>query len=258
MSADAEFQIAHLGDVGKLTINRPDKLNSLRTEMMLEMPGLLAGMVERGARAIIITGAGRAFSAGASLEKPPGPQVDIGEQLEKYNNLARAFSDLPVPLVTAVNGPAVGGGAAIALAGDIILAARSAYLMFSFAKVALVPDLGATWLAARSAGRVKALEMALLGERVSAEEALSAGLVTRVLDDEALMPTAEEIAQRLAAMPTHTLGLIRRQVRIALEASFEETLAVERDHQRLVGATADFHEGAAAFREKRSPKFVGR
>jgi 2-(1,2-epoxy-1,2-dihydrophenyl)acetyl-CoA isomerase len=130
--------------------------------------------------------------------------------------------------------------------------------MFAFAKVGLVPDLGATWLAARSAGRVKALEMALLGERVSAEEALSAGLVTRVVDDEALMPTAEEIAQRLAAMPTRTLGLIRSQVRIALEASFDDTLAVERDHQRMAGATADFHEGAAAFREKRPPRFTGR
>jgi 2-(1,2-epoxy-1,2-dihydrophenyl)acetyl-CoA isomerase len=248
-----------LDDVAKITLSQPETLNALTPEMVSGLPGVLARAAADGARAVIITGAGRAFSSGARLTPPPsGRAVDAGEQFKRYGDLARALSDLPIPLVTAINGPAAGGGASIALAGDIILAARSSYLMLAFSRIALPPDLGATWLVARAAGRVKALEMALLGERVSAEEAYRSGLVTRVVDDTQLMQSAEEVAAQLTAMPTRTLGLIRLQVRAALESTFEASLGVETDHARLCIETEDFREGTAAFREKRAPKFIGR
>lgn len=258
MNTGSDILVERLGDVAKVTLNRPEKLNALSREMILSLPGVLAQAVDGGARAIVITGAGRAFSSGAALEPASGPPMDIGEVLDQYNGLARALADLPVPLVTAVNGAAAGGGASLALAGDIILAARSSYIMLAFSRIALVPDLGATWLVARAVGRVRALEMALLGERMPAEEAHRAGLVTRVVEDDQLAPTAEQVAAQLAAMPTRTLGLIRRQVRAALESTFEASLDLERDNQRLCGQTEDFKEGPTAFREKRHPNFVGR
>jgi 2-(1,2-epoxy-1,2-dihydrophenyl)acetyl-CoA isomerase len=247
-----------LGAVAKITISQPETLNALTPEMVLGLPGVLAQAADDGARAVIITGAGRAFSSGARLSPPLARAANIGETFKQYGDLARALSDLPIPLVTAINGPAAGGGASIALAGDIILAARSSYLMLAFSRIALTPDLGATWLVARAAGRVRALEMALLGDRISADEAYRSGLVTRVVEDAQLMQAAEEVAARLTAMPTRTLGLIRRQVRAALESTFEASLGVETDYARLCVETEDFREGTAAFREKREPKFVGR
>jgi 2-(1,2-epoxy-1,2-dihydrophenyl)acetyl-CoA isomerase len=258
MSEGRYILLERLGEVARITLNRPEQLNAFTPQMVQDLVTILRRAVEEGARAVILTGAGRAFSSGADLAPNTGPKIDAGQRLREYNALPLALADLPVPVVTAINGAAAGGGASLALAGDIILAARSAYLMLAFAKVALVPDLGATWLVAHAAGRVKALEMALLGERLSAEAALQAGLVTRVVDDEALTATAEEIAARLAAMPTVTLGLIRRQVRLALETSLAESLEVEADNQRISAASEDFKEGTAAFREKRKPKFVGR
>ncbi|MDG2004715.1 MAG: enoyl-CoA hydratase-related protein, partial [Novosphingobium sp.] len=169
-----------------------------------------------------------------------------------------SLSNLPVPVVTAVNGPAVGGGASLALAGDIIIAARSAYFMLSFARIGLVPDVGATWLVARATGRVRALQMALLADRMPAEEAFAAGLVSQLVDNESLAETSEQVANKLAGMPTRTLSLIRQQVRSALESSFAQSLDEERDNQEAASATADFKEGIAAFKERRPPVFTGK
>jgi 2-(1,2-epoxy-1,2-dihydrophenyl)acetyl-CoA isomerase len=258
MSADPDILLERLGEVAKVTLNRPDKLNSFTPEMIIRLPDVLAEAVEGGARAIIVTGAGRAFCSGAALGGGGPSSGDPGEQLNQYNRFSRAMAELPVPVVTAVNGAAAGAGASIALSGDIILAARSSYLMLAFAKIALVPDMGATWLVTHAAGRVRALEMALLGEKMPAEEAHRVGLVTRVVEDELLMQTAEAVANQLAAMPTRTLGLIRRQVMRAMEQTFDESLDLECKHQAIAAETEDFREGTTAFREKRAAKFVGR
>ena len=253
--------------IALITLNRPERLNALTNDMMGDLAALLRQVTGEGARAVLITGAGRAFCSGASLE---GAGAATGQSEEAkaadikglfdtyYNPLAVVLADLPVPLVTAVNGAAAGAGASVALAGDLIVAARSSYLMLAFARIGLVPDVGATWLVARSAGRARALQMALMGDRMPAEEALRVGLITEVVDDDALMDRAQALSAKLAAMPTLTLGRIRRQVRLALEMSFEESLTVERDNQAFSAGTADFREGAAAFSEKRPPVFKGR
>ena len=175
-----------------------------------------------------------------------------------FNPLAQTIASSRVPVVTAVNGPAAGAGAGLALAGDIVVMARSSYLLLAFANIGLVPDCGSTWLVAKGAGRAKALEMALLGERLPAEEALAAGLATRVVDDGELFEVAMDYARRLAAMPTVALGLIRKQVAAALAGNLPESLAMEAEHQSLASRTEDFAEGVAAFLQKRKPEFKGR
>ena len=161
-------------------------------------------------------------------------------------------------MVTAINGPAVGAGLGIALLGDISIMARSAYLMLAFVNIGLVPDAGTTWLVAQAVGRARALEMALLGERLSAPDALAAGLVTRVVDDGETGAAARAIAARLAAGPTIAIDMIRKQVAAALSATLAETLSIERANQSRAGLTADFREAVKAFGEKRPPVFSGR
>lgn len=243
--------------VAVLTLNRPERLNALTPEMLEQLRELLGRAVAEGARAVLVTGAERAFCSGADLAAGGGA-ADLGDKLRAhYNPLAETFAALPIPVVTAINGPAAGAGAAIALSGDIVVAARSAYLLLAFANIGLVPDAGATWLVAKGAGRAKTLEMALLGEKLGAEDALEAGLVTRVVDDGELMETAMGLARRLAEMPTVALGLIRKQVAAALSSDFSTTLALEAAHQRIAGQSADFAEGVAAFLHKRAPEFKG-
>jgi 2-(1,2-epoxy-1,2-dihydrophenyl)acetyl-CoA isomerase len=247
-----------VGDAVRVILNRPEQLNALSAQMLLDLAAALGRSVADGARAVLITGAGRAFCSGAMIEKGAADDVNIQTQFDRYyNHLARTLSELPVPIVTAVNGAAAGGGAAIALAGDIVLAARSSYLMLAFAKIALVPDMGATWLVARAAGRLRALEMALLGERLPAEEAYRVGLVTQVVADDELPARAGEVCARLAGMPTRTLALIRRQVRLALESTFDASLEVEKEHQALCTRTEDFKEGVASFIDKRPAVYRG-
>ncbi|WP_448661044.1 enoyl-CoA hydratase-related protein [Sphingomonas sp. CJ20] len=246
--------------VAIVRLNRPERLNALTPEMLDTLRHTLVAAVGDGARAILLTGEGRAFCAGADLTASQASmgRRDLGDSLrDHYNPLTRTFAELPVPVVTAINGAAAGAGVSIALSGDIIVAARSSYLLLAFANIGLVPDAGATWLIAKAAGRAKLLEMALLGERLPAEEALEAGLVTRVVDDEMVFGTALTLARKLAAMPTVALGLIRKQVRVALTGGLDELLEVEADHQAIAASTADFREGVAAFLQKRAPSFTG-
>ena len=241
-----------------LTLNRPERLNALSTELLAGLRQALDEGVASRARAVLITGAGRAFCSGADLAGSGGVTADLGETLEAYYHpLFERIAALDIPVVSAINGPAVGAGVALALSADIVLMASSAYLQLGFVNIGLVPDAGATWLIAKSAGRAKALEMALLGEAMSAQEAQAAGLVTRVVDEDALLAEAQAIVRRLAQGPTVAIGLIRKQVAAALNLSLPQTQALESANQTRAGHTEDFREGVSAFMQKRAPEFRG-
>ncbi|ODP38465.1 enoyl-CoA hydratase-related protein [Sphingomonas turrisvirgatae] len=245
--------------VAVVRLNRPHRLNALTLEMLDRLRRTLTEAVDAGARAVLVAGEGRAFCSGADLSPDEGLEGKANEAVRThYNPLMRALADLPIPVVTAINGAAAGAGASIALAGDIVVAARSSYLLLAFANIGLVPDAGATWLVAKAAGRAKLLEMALLGERLEAADALEAGLVARVGDDAALHDTAIAYAVRLAAMPTVAMGLIRKQAAAALSGPLDQVLEIEAAHQAIAAATDDFTEGLAAFADKRPPVFRGR
>lgn len=245
------------GDVAIIRLNRPEELNALTLDMLDLLAATFQRAVNDGARSVLVTGEGKGFCAGASL-RGGAAGGDLGDRLTNhYNPVQQVMADLPIPIVTALNGAAAGAGASIALGADIIVAGRSSYLLLAFANIGLVPDAGATWLVAKGAGRAKALEMALLGERLMAEDALTAGLVTKVVDDSAVQSTAMEYAKRLAAMPTLALGLIRKQVGAALSSNLADSLALEAEHQRIAGKSKDFQEGVAAFLMKRKPEFKG-
>ncbi|MGF7147781.1 2-(1,2-epoxy-1,2-dihydrophenyl)acetyl-CoA isomerase [Sphingomonas zeicaulis] len=257
--SDALILYAVADDIATIRLNRPDRLNAITPDLLDDLRRGFQRAVSDGARAVLITGEGRAFCSGAELGDITTGIPDLGQLLEThYHPLVELMASLPIPIVSAINGPAAGAGASLALSGDIIVMARSAYLLLAFANIGLVPDAGATWLIAKGAGRAKVLEMALLGERMSAEDARDAGLVTRVVDDEALLETAQALAAKLAAMPTLALGMIRKQVGVALDGTLTETLAVEAANQHVAGRSADFLEGVLAFTEKRKPEFKGR
>ena len=253
--------------VATLTINRPDKLNSLHTGVIEEMIRAVDRIRDgvSPARCLLLTGAGRGFSSGADLSGGgagggggrSGP-VDAGAVLETHFNvlLERLFA-LPVPLVTAVNGPAAGAGCSYALAGDIIVAAESAYFLQAFVNIGLVPDVGSTWMLPRMVGRARATRMMMLGEKIPAAQALEWGLVSEVVPDAELMPRATEIARKLASGPTRALTLIRTGIRECMDKTLTEALMVERRNQMAAGRSADFAEGVSAFLQKRPASFTG-
>lgn len=256
------IKVSRAGDVVTIALNRPEKLNALTPALFGELGDAVERAVAEGARALVLTGEGRFFCSGADIAPDgagyEGLPEDLGELLDAaYNPFARQLAALEIPVVTALNGPCAGAGMSIALAGDIVVMGEGAYLLLAFVNIGLVPDAGATWLVARSAGRARALEMALLGERMGAQEARAAGLVTRVVPDDAVLAHAQELAARLAAGPTRAMGLIRRQVAFALEQGFEATLDVERDNQSIAGRSGDFAEAIKAFAEKRKSQFSG-
>ncbi|MGD9811899.1 MAG: enoyl-CoA hydratase-related protein [Sphingobium sp.] len=246
-------------NVATITLNRPERMNALNFTLLTELAQAVERTKTDGARALILSGAGDAFCSGADLVGDgSGMPDDLGALLKTYYfPWAKALAGLDIPVVSAINGPAVGAGLSVALAADISIMARSAYLLLAFANIGLVPDAGATWLVAKSAGRAKALEMALLGEKVTADQALDLGLVTRVVDDDALMANARGIAAKLSKGPSIALGLIRKQVAAALDSTFDETLELEMVNQGAAGRTADFREAVTAFGQKRKPEFKG-
>lgn len=247
-----------------LTLNRPDKLNSFNEAMHLALrAGFERAASDDAVRAVLLTGAGRGFSAGQDLgDRDPrkgGPAPDLGATLDTfYNPTLRLIRALEKPVVCAVNGVAAGAGANIAFACDIVLAAKSAKFIQAFSKIGLVPDAGGSWSLARILGEPRAKALALLAEPLMAEAAADWGLIWKAVDDAALMAEAGEIARRLAAGPTRGLGLTKRAIQVAAENSLDAQLDLERDLQREAGRTADYAEGVTAFLEKRKPEFTGR
>ncbi|MBV8037875.1 enoyl-CoA hydratase-related protein [Roseateles sp.] len=262
------IQIEQHGAVRLLRLNRPEALNALTTGLLGHLRQMLEAAAEDGAtRCVLMTGAGRAFSAGQDLSDPhvapsrdPGtPPKDIGHLLEHYYiPLALRLRSMPIPVVAAVNGVAAGAGASLALGCDLVVAGESASFIQAFSKIGLIPDCGGTWLLPRLVGRAKALEMALLGDRLKAADAAALGLIARVVPDAELPDTAMALAQKLAAMPTRALAETRRAMDEALKLDFEEALKREAGLQSQLGFADDYLEGAAAFLDKRKPEFKDR
>jgi 2-(1,2-epoxy-1,2-dihydrophenyl)acetyl-CoA isomerase len=245
--------------VGMLTLNRPETLNALTSQMLDELREAVTRLPGEGARCLLITGAGRGFSSGADLASGGGLPEDAGLALERhFNPLMEAIAEAPVPVVAAVNGPAAGAGASLALMADIVIASRSSYFLQAFVNIGLVPDAGATWLLPRLVGRARAMEMMLLGERIPADKAAEWGLISRVVEDEFLAEEATLLATTLARGPTRALSLIRRLARDAEQLSLTDALAAERVAQREAGETQDFKRAVFAFLQKRQPTFEGR
>lgn len=250
--------------VATLTLNRPEQLNSFNAQMHKEVREALKQVRQNPeVRCLLITGSGRGFCAGQDLGDrnvaPGAAAPDLGESIEKnYNPLIRALRDLPMPVICAVNGVAAGAGANIALACDITLAARSASFIQAFCKIGLVPDSGGTWTLPRAVGMARAKALALLGDRLSAEQAEQWGMIWRCVDDAALQDEALKLARQLATQPTYGLALIKRALNASASNSFDAQLDLERDLQRLAGRSEDYREGVAAFMAKRTPEFKGR
>lgn len=258
--AKAKYKLEN--GVATITLSDPTTLNAISVEMTEELTMLFERATEE-ARCIVLTGEGRAFSSGANLGGGAPPvdaagQPDIGAHLERsFNPFVSMLRDLPMPLVTAVNGAAAGIGCSFALLGDLIVAGESAYFLQAFRRIGLVPDGSATYHLPRMIGRVRAMEMMLLGERIPARTALEWGLVNRCVPDVELLPTAKALALELANGPTKTLGMIRRLAWASLDNTWDEQLQAERQSQRLAGRTEDFREGVQAFFQKRPANFKG-
>ncbi len=256
-----EFDQVHLTAQGKIAVialDHPQTVNALSSAMMRGLNAALDAVEAGDFRVLVLTGTGRSFCSGADLTELPERQMErAGETLERlFHPALRRLRDLAIPIVTAVNGPAVGIGMSFALMGDLVVAARSAYFLLSFSHIGLVPDGGATWLLPRLIGLARARELALLAEKLPAEQALDWGLINRVTDDARLMEEALAMAQRLADGPA-SLPLTRRLFWDSPHNTYEEQLAQERAAQSRAGQTADFREGLAAFQNKRLPKFKG-
>jgi 2-(1,2-epoxy-1,2-dihydrophenyl)acetyl-CoA isomerase len=246
--------------IARLTLNRPDRLNSFTVQMHEEVADALSSL--EGVRVLVLTGAGRGFCAGQDLNDravAPGEAVDLGESVElRYNPLIRRVTSLPMPVIARVNGVAAGAGANIALACDIVIAAKSAKFIQSFASIGLIPDSGGTWALPRLVGQARALGLALTAEPLPAEKAADWGLIWKAVDDEALDAEVDALAQRFAAGPTRGLARIKKMIRESWEHSLGEELVLQRDAMRELGYSDDYREGVAAFMEKRAPRFTGK
>jgi 2-(1,2-epoxy-1,2-dihydrophenyl)acetyl-CoA isomerase len=249
-----------------LTLNRPQRLNAMSNALIEVMNRELArARDDADIRAVLLTGSGRGFCAGADLagggpiDPAAARQPDLGADMDRiFNPMIRTMRALPKPIVGAVNGVAAGGGANLALACDIVLAARSARFDQAFVRISLIPDLGGTWFLPHSVGDARARALAMLGQSVPAEEAERMGMIWQAVDDASLMEEATKLARRLAAGPTLSYAAIKKAINAASTNTLDQQLDLERDSQRELGRSADFKEGVAAFLAKRPAQFTGR
>ena len=259
---DDRILVEQVDDVTTLRINNPAALNAMDGGMAVALGNHIRA-ARQSARCVVLAGHERAFCAGADLarsDRASGEaQFDAGARLESsFNPLMQAVKDCTVPIISAVRGAAAGIGASLALACDMIVAGQGAYFLQAFRRIGLVPDGGSALLLAHSIGRVRAMELMLLGDKLPAARALEWGLINRVVADDAVEAAAAELAASLASGPTIALGLIRRAAWSALSSSWEQQLQTERELQRDAGRSPDFVEGVAAFLEKRPARFTGR
>lgn len=249
--------------IARLTLNRPEKLNSFNVEMHEEVRAAV-DQVEKdaGVRVLVLTGAGRGFCAGQDLSDravAPGEAVDLGASVDKYYApLVRRLRALEMPVLCGVNGVAAGAGANLAFACDIVIAAKSASFIESFCKLGLIPDTGGTYFLPQLVGTSRAMGLALLGNKLSADQAAAWGLVWKCVDDEKFSAELENLASYFASAPTKGLARIKQAIYRSGEHSLDEQLNLERDFMRELGYSEDFREGVAAFLEKREPRFKGR
>jgi len=254
------------GGVLTLTLNRPQRLNAMNNVLIEVMNRELARAGDDATiRAVLLTGAGRGFCAGADLagggtiDSAASEPPDLGANMDRiFNPMIRAMRALPKPIVGAINGVAAGGGANLALACDIVLAARSARFDQAFVRISLVPDLGGTWFLPHLVGDARARALAMLGTSVTAAEAERMGMIWQAIDDASLMDEATGLARRLASGPTLAYAAIKQALAAASTHTLDQQLDLERDSQRMLGRTADSREGIAAFRAKRPAQFTGR
>lgn len=246
----------------EITLNRPDRVNSFNDEMHLALRAAIETVAQDGTRAILLTGAGRGFCAGQDLgDRDPSKMVsppDLSQTLVNfYNPLVRQIRALDIPVICAVNGVAVGAGANVALACDIVLAAESAKFIQSFAKVGLVPDGGGTWSLTHLLGEARAKALALTAAPLTASQAAEWGMIWKAVADDALMDEARSLAHQLAAGPTFGLAMTKKAIQAASSNTMDAQLELEAASQKICGETPDYAEGVSAFLQKRTPKFTG-
>lgn len=250
--------------IARITLNRPDRLNSFTTQMHGELRDALSRVATVGdARVLLLTGAGRGFCAGQDLSDravaPGAAPVDLGASIaENYRPLVLTLRNLPLPVVCAVNGVAAGAGANVALACDIVVAAKSASFIQAFCRIGLVPDSGGTFFLPRLVGTARAMGLAMLGDKLPAEQAAAWGLIWKCVEAAELVATTDALLTQLAAAPTRGLAAIKRALHASAANTLEQQLDLERDMQRELGYSDDYREGVAAFLEKRPPRFTGR
>jgi 2-(1,2-epoxy-1,2-dihydrophenyl)acetyl-CoA isomerase len=258
--ADQTILFEQSSGVARITLNRPDRLNSFTAAMHEELRDALANL--REARVVVLTGAGRGFCAGQDLNDravAPGEAVDLGETVEEsWNPLVRTLTSLPQPVIARVNGVAAGAGANIALACDVVVAAKSAKFIQSFSAIGLIPDSGGTWVLPRLVGQARALGLALTGEPLPAEKAAEWGMIWKAVEDDALDAEVDGIADKLAALPPLGLAAIKEMIRSSWQYSLDEELGRQAGAMRRLGFTDDYREGVAAFLAKRPAKFTGK
>jgi 2-(1,2-epoxy-1,2-dihydrophenyl)acetyl-CoA isomerase len=260
LAADETIKIEIADGIARITLNRPDRLNSFTATMHGELRDALANLGD--ARVVVLTGAGRGFCAGQDLNDravAPGKTVDLGETVEaSWNPLVRILASLPQPVIARVNGVAAGAGANIALACDIVVAAKSARFIQSFSAIGLIPDSGGTWVLPRLVGQARALGLALTGEPITAGKAAEWGMIWKAVEDDALDAEVDGLATKLASLPPLGLAAIKEMIRASWQYSLDEELGRQAGAMRRLGFTDDYREGVAAFLEKRKPTFTGK